>query len=187
MLHRAVTRLLYSPLFFARHALEGVEVWLLDSDTRDRVAAALAIVRRTDPWLHARLGALFSGGIFVFASDHVFRGEFHVEGKRCVLSVGDGDDGHSPWDIALTIVHEAAHARLHARGIGYPEGRRARIERLCVGREIAFARRAGASPDDIEDMLDWREGLEEAAFTNAVLRQKRLASLRRELFGPAPG
>jgi len=45
----------------------------------------------------------------------------------------------SPELIAAAIVHEATHARLWRRGIGYDEGRRARVEAACFRRELAFA------------------------------------------------
>jgi len=45
----------------------------------------------------------------------------------------------SPELIAAAIVHEATHARLWRRGIGYDEGLRARVEAACFRRELAFA------------------------------------------------
>jgi hypothetical protein len=44
-------------------------------------------------------------------------------------------------EIATAIVHEATHARLMAWGIGYDEGERARVEAVCIRRELAFAKR----------------------------------------------
>ena len=43
--------------------------------------------------------------------------------------------------ISATIVHEATHARLWRRGIGYEEPIRARVEAICLRREIAFSNR----------------------------------------------
>jgi len=45
----------------------------------------------------------------------------------------------TPELLAAAIVHEATHARLWRRGIGYEEAQRPRIEEICVRREIAFA------------------------------------------------
>ena len=45
----------------------------------------------------------------------------------------------SPELIAAAIVHEAAHARLWRRGIGYDERLRTRVEAACFRRELAFA------------------------------------------------
>ena len=47
----------------------------------------------------------------------------------------------SPDLIAAAIVHEATHARLWRRGIGYDEMLRARVEAACFRRELAFAAR----------------------------------------------
>ncbi len=47
----------------------------------------------------------------------------------------------TPEEIALSLVHEATHARLHARGIAYLPELRARIEAACLAQEMAFARR----------------------------------------------
>lgn len=41
---------------------------------------------------------------------------------------------------ALTIVHEAVHARLRRHGIGYVPRLRQRIETLCVAAEVQLAR-----------------------------------------------
>lgn len=41
--------------------------------------------------------------------------------------------------IASSIVHEATHARLIRCGIGYEEQERARVEAVCIRRELAFA------------------------------------------------
>jgi hypothetical protein len=55
--------------------------------------------------------------------------------------------------IASTIVHEATHARLMARGIGYEEGQRARVEAVCIRRELAFAKKVPES-DLIKDRAE---------------------------------
>lgn len=47
----------------------------------------------------------------------------------------------TPERIAATIVHEATHARLLRSGIDYSEDLRARVEAICLRREIAFATR----------------------------------------------
>jgi hypothetical protein len=51
------------------------------------------------------------------------------------------DEATSAEMIAATIVHEATHARLFRRGIGYEESLRQRVEAVCVRRELAFAAR----------------------------------------------
>jgi hypothetical protein len=54
------------------------------------------------------------------------------------------DEATAPELIAVTIVHEATHARLFRCGIGYGERMRARVEEVCLRREVAFAARLPA-------------------------------------------
>ena len=48
-------------------------------------------------------------------------------------------DGTADSDIAATIVHEAMHARLCSTGVTFNDHNRARVERACFRREVAFA------------------------------------------------
>lgn len=60
--------------------------------------------------------------------------------------------------IASAIVHEATHARLENWGIRYDEAVRLRIERICVRRELDFARHLSgvdALQEEISQRLDW--------------------------------
>jgi len=60
--------------------------------------------------------------------------------------------------IAATIVHEATHARLRHRGIGYEEDQRARVEAVCFRRERAFAAKlpnGDAVREQAERSLEW--------------------------------
>ena len=43
--------------------------------------------------------------------------------------------------VAMTLVHEATHARIQRRGVRYRPGIRERVERVCVAQEIEFAMR----------------------------------------------
>jgi hypothetical protein len=53
----------------------------------------------------------------------------------------------SAEQLALTIVHEATHARLWARGFDYRHECRRRIEERCVKEEVDFALRL---PDGVQ-------------------------------------
>jgi hypothetical protein len=67
-------------------------------------------------------------------------GSFEDSLHACVLDRGFVlAETSLPELIAATIVHEATHARLHRRGIGYEEKLRTRIEAVCFRRELAFA------------------------------------------------
>jgi len=80
----------------------------------------------------------------------------------------------SPEMIAATIVHEATHARLHRRGIGYEEDLRGRVEAVCVRRQLAFAARLPNGEqvrEQAERDLEWysTRGL----WTNQALIERR--------------
>jgi hypothetical protein len=57
----------------------------------------------------------------------------------------------SPAKLALTLVHEATHARLDRIGCSYAENDRARVERVCVQAEVALAERLTDGADLAEN------------------------------------
>ena len=64
----------------------------------------------------------------------------------------------TPELLATTIVHEATHARLDRWGINYDEKERARIEAVCLRRELAFtAKLPQGKPlqDEITRTIEW--------------------------------
>jgi len=77
--------------------------------------------------------------------------------------------------IASAILHEATHARLERYGIVYEEGRRVRIEAICLRRELALAARL---PDSaqlqqlISDNLNWHLANPDF-FSDAQFRERR--------------
>ena len=78
-------------------------------------------------------------------------------------------------DVAVTIVHEATHARLYATGIPYHPKLRDRIERCCVKQEIAFAHslQRGAALAETS-----RTRLETPWWTPDALFERRLSQLQ---------
>jgi hypothetical protein len=63
--------------------------------------------------------------------------------------------------IASTIVHEATHARLERWGVEYDEKKRARIEAICLRRELNFVTGLpDGEPlqDEIKSTLEWCAG-----------------------------
>lgn len=74
--------------------------------------------------------------------------------------------------IASAIVHEATHARLEKWGIHYDETVRHRIERICVRRELDFARHLSGA-DALVEEINWRLdqcNLENGPFTDQNIR-----------------
>jgi len=83
-------------------------------------------------------------------------------------------DSTSAEQVALTIVHEATHARLSR--FGYAPEIRARIERICQYQELVFASRIGG---DSELVASARRGmdLDPSEFTAERYRQRNLEAL----------
>ena len=79
-----------------------------------------------------------------------------------------------PAAVAVTLVHEATHARLWRRGIrDDPCGRR-RMEEICVKEQIAFAERL-----DNPDILNHLRGkLQRPWWTPAQLHERRITAWR---------
>jgi hypothetical protein len=75
--------------------------------------------------------------------------EYNAETRTCGINfrepdANDDEAWHQTWNIALnaaTLVHEATHGEVIARGIAYAPEHRIRIEALCVNEENRFLRR----------------------------------------------
>ena len=141
-----------------------------------RIGAALALIETHAPRLHAYLRrdlprifalpthniamCLGAVGICVLQFDYVIASDTTAE------------------MLALTLVHEGAHARLERAGFEYREGQRARIERLCVRTELALAKRlpgADALVTDAERRLAYAPEM----WTNEAFRKRTEHSLKR--------
>lgn len=82
-------------------------------------------------------------------------------------------------EIALAIVHETAHARLAAVGIGYGEAIRPRVERACVGEERRFARRLPQGQQWTECVE--RRNLDPEYLSDAEMRERKRTAVARLL------
>jgi hypothetical protein len=96
---------------------------------------------------------------------------------RFVLAATSG-----PAMIASTIVHEATHARILRRGIEYEEPVRARVEAVCVRRELALAKKL---PNGLEVQERAGHLLRLSAttefWTNAKFRERRVEGAIEEM------
>ena len=106
------------------------------------VEDALTLIEMHDPLRYRRILCDLKG-IWVVPLPGAL-GSYNGRRKLCSLSqsfVGSS----STEAIASTIVHEATHARLRRRSIGYDEDLRGRVERACMRQELAFVRRLPAN------------------------------------------
>src|SRR6185312_12758343 len=125
--------------------LRGLTVFVHDaSDESVRQATAnlrtaVALLDKYDPCRFRRICRDLKNGIIVFPTGSAARAEYHRDIDMCFLRADYVLSRH-PGFIAMLIVHEATHARMRRLSHATPE-RRWRMERICIGAEIAFAMR----------------------------------------------
>ena len=99
-----------------------------------RLDAALGLLERHVPHHYRRLHRDF-GGFLV--ERRAYRGAFIFEGRTCLVELTFVvNPAHSLPEVAATILHEAMHARLHARGVAPDDS--PKQERFCRRAEIEF-------------------------------------------------
>jgi hypothetical protein len=106
----------------------------------ERVEQALQVIKTHDPRRYDRLRRDLSRiWVRLLTGD---RGCFNATLRACELdSRFVLDSNTTPVELAATIVHESAHARIEQCGIAYRRELRHRIEAACRRQEIAFANR----------------------------------------------
>lgn len=72
-------------------------------------------------------------------------GEFYHQGLRAYVVDLPTLKAEATIQLARRLVHEATHARLFRRGIGYGSAYRARVESICAKAESAFLERVPTS------------------------------------------
>jgi ankyrin repeat protein len=118
----------------------------------EAISQALKLIARSAPREFARVARYLTAVVVVPA----MRPSGSFFGGVCLL-----DEDLLSWsrdpieEIALTLVHEATHARLSELGFGRAKGvLRVRIERVCLRAEIDFARRIpGSQRTDLVRLL----------------------------------
>lgn len=152
---------------------------------RDTYLAALQLIRDCDPRRFARIQRHIHWIFNCYLP--VVMAEYDPRTRTCRVNfeepLGDGDLLLWAGFGAVTLIHEATHAVIEARGIQYVPERRARIERLCVAEENRFIRKLGLLDPELAaklhrefDVSEWHE-----AWTAS--RWQRLSSLVRQFRG----
>jgi hypothetical protein len=108
--------------------------WRTPSDLK-RIEKALLLIKQSSPLQYLRVISDLTR-VWVFVLPNA-RAEYRCSLNACML-----DERHVAESaierIALSIIHEATHARLERLGIPYKEQLRPRIEIICFRRELAF-------------------------------------------------
>jgi hypothetical protein len=122
-----------------------------------RVEEALSVIKRYDPLQYGRvihnLDRVWVDLVMISTAC------FHPSLNACVLDERYVLAATTTSEVlAKTIVHEATHARLDHWGIKYDEKDRARIEAVCMRRELAFAAKLPQGiplQDEVERKIEW--------------------------------
>lgn len=157
--------------------LHDVEVRAFASNTesqaaRNQLARALELIESSDPMRMRRLRRDLRGILLTSTG----AGSFLPALRICQLGMGYALRVQ-PEELAMTVVHEATHARLFQLGCGYRSVDREVIERICVEAEIRFARKLPGSEAlaaKAEALLQRRWWTEEAALTSAHTSLRQL-------------
>jgi hypothetical protein len=102
----------------------------------DKLAQALDFIHRYDPKQFARLRERIPRIALVEAG-----GEVYDHGLRTYIADARTVRARTVGEVALAIVHEATHARIHRLGVRSAASTLDRVERMCIAQEVAFAER----------------------------------------------
>jgi hypothetical protein len=105
------------------------------SGAEDQLLRSFNLIRETLPRVYARLRRDVRRVILLKAG-----GPEYLPFTRTIAFKKSAVDRAEIPLLAMTLVHEATHARLWNNGIGYPANAPARIEHLCVRAEVRLAR-----------------------------------------------
>lgn len=132
-----------------------------------KIEEALRLIRERDPRRYARLTRDLESVWVVLLAGAL--GQFQHRDWTCELDERFVAEA-SVERVALTIVHEATHARLWRRGFRYEPEIRHRVEAICFGEERAFATRLPAF-EELEGELDAYRGMPADAWSDKEMRR----------------
>ena len=118
------------------------------SNASAKLETAVALLNKYDAVRFRRICRELRNGIIVFPTRGTARAEYHRDVDVCLLRSDYVLTAH-PGFIALSIVHEATHARMRHLSHATPE-RRAKMEQICIAAQIAFASRVPGVSATIE-------------------------------------
>lgn len=102
------------------HHHRGIRIKMIFSADEDgslaRITSALDIIHELDPARATSIASRLTGGIIVYEERYNLAWYSHHL-RACCLSEDHAAEGE-PEDIALSIIHQACHARLMQCGIG---------------------------------------------------------------------
>lgn len=158
-----------------RRDILGVELAAIGTDDASGMLfakgeRALHLISATSPARFARIRRDLRRLVLISSGGQFYHQTFraHFVDLRFLQKASD-------VDLALSIVHEATHARLLNAGIRYDQALRARVEGICVGQELAFAERLSLPPEAVEQL---RRKLDTPWWNGDALFERRVSHLR---------
>jgi hypothetical protein len=160
-------------LLSPRAYVNGIEIVDIAEEESELTIAclreALNVLRLTDSRRYRRLKQDLGRIAIVRAGGP----DFAPEVNACLLRSRYVRDA-GPGAIATSLIHEATHARLWRLGVGYAPRLRARVEKICVEEQIAFAKRLG----DPFVLAQLEAKMQRPWWTPSQLHERRITALK---------
>jgi hypothetical protein len=161
----------------------GVPVTVTSRDERifnslfEKVAGGLEVLRRYHPRGYATVRRHIRRVLVGFLPNA--QAAWWGPPRACMLSIEYfAEESATPSDVALSLLHEAMHGRLEARGFRYTRHLRFRLEATCTRAEMELAERL---PGQASRLTTLNSRLEELGYLYgaANLQAGRLYALRK--------
>ncbi|WP_415920392.1 hypothetical protein [Tateyamaria sp. SN6-1] len=145
----------------------------------EHLKAAVAMIAETDAFSLSHLPTYLPDGIAAEATSCADARHTHPT-RTCFIAARTLVAGDINY-IACCILHKMCHARLMARGIGYDEDLRVRVEKVCTRRELAFARKRAAMGHAMETTIADAQAYHDSIAPQHVSTQHFHSSYRKQV------
>jgi hypothetical protein len=164
--------------------VENTRADIATDDVVRRLDAALGLVAQYVPHSLRHMRRDFAG---IVVRRYACRGAFFPDSRLCMVELTfTVNRDFTPAQVAATVLHEGAHARLHALGFPLEMDDRARQERFCRRAEIEFgklvpggeaviARALGtlsSADEEVAPDVEWRLAAERVAAADREAKQR---------------
>jgi hypothetical protein len=175
------------PSTITHHEVRGIPVTvdntrpdIVTADVLARLERSLGLIERYVPHHFRHLAKDFA---YIVVKRFACRGAYFHEQRACLVELTfTVNPAFSDAEVAATILHEAMHARLHARGFPLEMEDRARQERFCRRAEIEFGMLVPGG-ERVVERAQWTSDLSDEEVAPAIdprLAAERIAEVDRQ-------